>query len=91
MIERFYDPDQGTIFIDGVDLKEINLRSFRREIGYVSQEPVLFNMSIRDNMLVGKPDASEDEIYQALKSANAFNFVEKMANKIDTQVGNLGG
>jgi ATP-binding cassette subfamily B (MDR/TAP) protein 1 len=75
LIERFYDPEEGEVFIDGINMKDINLRSFRRKVGYVGQEPVLFNMTIKDNLLFGEPSATEDDIYQALKSANAFKFV----------------
>lgn len=62
MIERFYDPDEGTVTLDGKDLKSFNLNSLRRVIGYVSQEPVLFNTTIKENMLFAKPDATDEEI-----------------------------
>lgn len=93
MIERFYDPDQGRVLIDGVDIKQINLRAYRQNVGYVGQEPVLFNMSIRENLLYGNPNATEEQILQALKSANAWDFIqEKMQGQgIDTNVGNAGG
>ena len=93
LIERFYDPDSGQVLIDGKDLKTLNLRSLRKKIGYVGQEPVLFNMSIRENLLYGKPDATEEEIIKALKSANAWEFiVDKMKEHgVDTNVGNAGG
>jgi len=69
------------------------LRELRRKIGYVGQEPVLFNSSIKDNLLYGNPDATDDQIIQALKSANAWNFInEKMGlDGINTNVGNSGG
>ncbi len=67
LIERFYDPDSGQVLIDGKDLKTLNLRSLRKKIGYVGQEPVLFNMSIRENLLYGKHDATEEEIKEALE------------------------
>ena len=93
MIERFYDPLHGEVFLDGRSLKKLNLRELRRKIGYVGQEPVLFNTSIRENLLYGKPDATDDEIIQALKSANAWDFInEKMGQDgINTNVGNAGG
>lgn len=59
MIERFYDPDQGQVLVDGHDLKNINLRDFRFKVGYVGQEPVLFNCSIKENLLYGNPDATD--------------------------------
>jgi len=65
----------------------------RRKIGYVGQEPVLFNSSIKDNILYGNPTATDDEIIQALKSANAWDFINQKlgAEGIDTNVGNAGG
>jgi ABC-type multidrug transport system fused ATPase/permease subunit len=73
-------------------LKDINLRDFRYKVGYVGQEPVLFNCSIRENLLYGNPEASDEQIVQALKSANAWDFIrEKMGeNGIYTNVGTAG-
>ena len=62
MIERFYDPESGSISLDGRNIKSLNLRELRRKIGYVGQEPVLFNTSIKENLLYGDPDASEEQI-----------------------------
>jgi ABC-type multidrug transport system fused ATPase/permease subunit len=62
LIERFYDPDQGEIFVDGVNLKDLNLRSFRNNVGYVGQEPVLFNYSIKENIKYGNPKATDQEV-----------------------------
>jgi ATP-binding cassette subfamily B (MDR/TAP) protein 1 len=86
LLERFYDPTGGEILLDGDDIKKVNLKSMRQLIGYVGQEPVLFNASIRENMLFAKPDATEDEIIQALKDANAWSFIQKKmgATGIDT-------
>lgn len=75
LIQRFYDPLGGRILIDDKNLKTLNLRQLRSQIGYVSQEPVLFNTTIRKNILMGKPNASEDEIISALKQTNAWEFV----------------
>ena len=92
MIERFYDPLEGRVLVDGVDLRDLALRDFRRLIGYVGQEPVLFNTSIKENLLYGKPDATDEEIISALKSANAYDFItEKLSQGINTNVGNAGG
>lgn len=81
------------MLIDGKDLKTLNLRDYRSKVGYVSQEPVLFNTSIKANLLYCKPTASEEEVVQALKSANAYDFIiEKMGKDgIHTNVGNAGG
>lgn len=72
--------------LDGQDIRTLNLRSMRQLIGYVGQEPVLFNASIKENMLFAKPDATNDEIIQALKDANAWSFILKKMSKtgIDT-------
>ena len=59
LIERFYDPLEGQVLIDGEDLKTLNLRQFRQQVGYVGQEPVLFNSSIKQNILLGCPDATD--------------------------------
>ena len=66
---RFYDPDHGRITLDGVDLRQIDLRWLREQIGYVGQEPVMFAMTLRENLLFGKEDATEEEINEALREA----------------------
>jgi ABC-type multidrug transport system fused ATPase/permease subunit len=78
MIERFYKNDSGSITVDGHPIESLDLRNFRRLMGYVGQEPVLFNASIRENMKFAKPDATDDEIRQALVDANAWNFITKI-------------
>src|SRR3990167_9314084 len=87
LVERYYDPAQGQVLIDGRDIKDYNLVSLRRFVGYVGQEPVLFAMSVRENLLMAKPTATEVELVEALKKANAWIFVQKLENKIDTYVG----
>ena len=93
LLERFYDPTSGTISLDGKDFKNLNIQSMRQNIGYVGQEPVMFNTTIRENMLFAKPDATEDEIIEALKAANAWDFIRKKMSKdgIDTTIGGSGG
>ena len=72
-------------------MKKLNLKTLRQVIGYVGQEPVLFNTTIKENMLLTKPDATEDEIIDALKAANAYKFIQKnMAKGIETIVGSSG-
>ena len=66
LIERFYDPEAGEITLDGKEIRSLHLRELRRKIGYVGQEPVLFNSSIKENILYGNPSAPEDEIIHAL-------------------------
>jgi ATP-binding cassette, subfamily B (MDR/TAP), member 1 len=84
LLERFYDPDEGNITLDGEDIRNLNLRKMRQLIGYVGQEPVLFNTSIRENMLFAKPDATEQEIQEALIAANAWDFIKDLEKGIDT-------
>jgi len=76
LLERFYDAKSGTVSIDGSDIKTLNLTSLRQCIGYVGQEPALFNTSIRENMQFAKPDATEEEMIEALKAANAWEFIQ---------------
>uniref|UniRef100_A0A1D1Y062 ABC transporter B family member 11 n=1 Tax=Anthurium amnicola TaxID=1678845 RepID=A0A1D1Y062_9ARAE len=90
LIERFYDPQAGEVLIDGINLKEFQLRWIRGKIGLVSQEPVLFSCSIRDNIAYGKDDATEEEIKIAADLANALKFIEKMPQGLDTRVGDRG-
>jgi ATP-binding cassette, subfamily B (MDR/TAP), member 1 len=72
LLMRFYDPDRGAVLLDGVDLRDLDLEWLRDQIGYVTQEPVLFATSIRENMLLGKADASDEEIQKVLQIAEAF-------------------
>ena len=87
MIERFYDPTEGQVLIDGKDIKTLSLVHYRKQIGYVSQEPVLFNTTIRKNIIMGKPDATNDEIEEALRKSNSWEFVQNQPEGVDTHVG----
>ena len=91
LLLRCYDPNKGRISVNEKDLKTINLRSYRHRIGYIGQEPCLLHDTIRNNLLLSNPEASEDELYQALKSARALDFVKKLDEGIDTNVGSVGG
>ncbi|KAK8968612.1 ABC transporter B family member 11 [Platanthera guangdongensis] len=90
LIERFYDPQEGEVLIDAINLKKFQLRWIRGKIGLVSQEPVLFTSTIRDNIAYGKEGATIDEIKHAAKLANASNFIDKLPQGIDTMVGEYG-
>ncbi|XP_077218377.1 ABC transporter B family member 21-like isoform X2 [Tasmannia lanceolata] len=90
LIERFYDPQAGEVLIDGINLKEFQLRWIREKIGLVSQEPVLFASSIKDNIAYGKDGATLDEIKAAAELANASKFIDKMPQGLDTMVGEHG-
>lgn len=90
LIERFYDPQTGEVLIDGINLKEFQLKWIRSKIGLVSQEPVLFTASIKDNIAYGKEDATIEEIKAAAELANASKFVDKLPQGLDTMVGEHG-
>ncbi|KAH7682334.1 Xenobiotic-transporting ATPase protein [Dioscorea alata] len=90
LVERFYDPQGGEVLIDGVNLKNLSLKWIREKIGLVSQEPVLFTMTIRENIAYGKESATPEEIRAAVELANAANFIDKMPNGLDTMVGEHG-
>ncbi|KAF8401217.1 hypothetical protein HHK36_012146 [Tetracentron sinense] len=90
LIERFYDPQAGEVLIDGINLKEFQLRWIREKIGLVSQEPVLFASSIKDNIAYGKDGATIEEIKAATELANAAKFIEKLPQGLDTLVGEHG-
>ncbi|KFK36572.1 hypothetical protein AALP_AA4G140900 [Arabis alpina] len=90
LIERFYDPISGQILLDGHDLKTLKLKWLRQQIGLVSQEPALFATSIKENILLGRPDADQVEIEEAARVANAHSFIIKLPDGFDTQVGERG-
>ena len=81
LIQRFYDTDKGQVFIDGADIKSYNLKWLRKSIGVVRQEPALFDCNIRDNILLAKPNASEEEIWKACEEANAADFISKLPKR----------
>lgn len=78
LVERFYDPEAGEVLIDGVNLKNMNLRWIRGKIGLVSQEPILFATTMKENILYGKENASDEEIRRAIELANAAKFIDKL-------------
>ncbi|KAL5700599.1 ABC-type xenobiotic transporter [Ranunculus cassubicifolius] len=90
LIERFYDPQAGEVLIDGINLKEFQLKWIRQKIGLVSQEPVLFGSSIKDNIAYGKDGATVEEIRAAAELANAAKFIDKLPQGLDTLVGEHG-
>ncbi|OQR82293.1 ATP-binding Cassette (ABC) Superfamily [Achlya hypogyna] len=90
LIERFYDPVAGAVTIDGHDLRTVNVQSLRRHISLVSQEPVLFGGSIADNIAMGKPGATLDEVTAAATMANAHSFITQFPDGYATQVGDRG-
>ena len=90
LVQRFYDPDAGSVQLDGDNIKDLNLGWLRNHIGVVGQEPVLFNLTIRENICLSNPSASDLDIEKACKEANAFNFIQELPDKLNTMVGEGG-
>lgn len=90
LLTRFYDVNEGTIAIDGIDIKDMNLHSLRDLMGLVTQDSILFNDTIKANISLGKIDATDDEIIEALKIANAYEFVKDLPLGIHTNIGDSG-
>lgn len=90
LITRFYDIDEGKITIDGIDIRDIKLKSLRNSIGIVQQDVYMFGGSIGENIAYGKPDATQDEIVQAAKEANIHDFIMSLEKGYDTYVGERG-
>ena len=90
LLPRFYDPTDGCIEIDGIDLRQFNLVSFRKRLGVVSQDTFLFNASVLDNLKYGRPDATEEAVTDAAKRANAYEFIMRLPDGLETQIGDRG-
>lgn len=90
LLARFYDPDEGTISIDGVDLRELDPKAWREHVGTVAQEPVLFATSIAENIRYGRPGASDEDVRAAARAANAETFVDAFPEGFETKVGERG-
>jgi subfamily B ATP-binding cassette protein MsbA len=90
LIPRFYDATTGSITMDGIDIKNIRLKSLRDKIAIVTQESILFNDSVYNNILFGKPNATEEEVIQAAKVAFAHDFIMELENGYQTNIGDRG-
>ena len=90
LLARFYDPDKGRILIDGNDLRQVDISSLRNLLGIVTQDTILFNDTIYNNISYGKPEATEKEVIEAAKAANAHSFIEKMRNGYQTYIHERG-
>lgn len=90
LLTRFYDVNEGAIKIDGTNIKDMTMNSLRHMIGLVTQDSILFNDTIKNNILIGKEDATDEEIIEALKVANAYEFVKDLPNGINTNIGDAG-
>ncbi|RLC30023.1 MAG: lipid A export permease/ATP-binding protein MsbA [Deltaproteobacteria bacterium] len=91
LIPRFYDVDRGCIYIDDIDIRKASITSLRKQIAIVTQEPILFNDTVRNNIAYGRPDASDEKIKAAAEAAYAYNFIKNFPRQFDTPIGELGG
>ena len=90
LLQRFYDPDQGVIFLDGIDIKTMNRLEFRKSIALVPQDPVIFATTVMENIRFGNPGANDEEIYEAARSAAAHDFISDLPKGYSTYVGERG-
>ena len=90
LIPRFYEPDSGAITVDGHDIRSVTLASLRGQIGLVPQETMLFSTTIRENIRYGRLDATDAEIEEAARAANAHDFITQLEHGYDTQIGERG-
>lgn len=91
LIPRFFDVTRGVIRIDGHDIRDVSIKSLRQQIAVVSQEPILFNDTVRNNIAYGNPAAATEEIHEAARAAYAYDFIQQFPKKFDTTIGELGG
>jgi ABC-type multidrug transport system fused ATPase/permease subunit len=91
LVARFYDPDEGRVLIDGHDLRDVTEHSLRSQLGIVPQESFLFSGTIRDNIAFGRPDGTEEDVRAAAQAVGAHDFIERLPDGYDTEVGERGG
>ena len=91
LVPRFYDPETGAVSLDGHDLRHLTKKSLRSHIGMVLQDTLLFSTTIKENIAYGKPGATDEEIVEAAKRAQAYDFIMQMPNGFDSPVGERGG
>ena len=90
LVPRLYDPDSGSIKLDGADVKELDLSSLRQTVAIVGDDPFLFSASVRDNIAYGRPDASDEEVAEAARRAQALGFIDELPEGINTMIGERG-
>jgi subfamily B ATP-binding cassette protein MsbA len=90
LIPRFYDVTEGAVLVDGIDIRKASIASLRQQIAIVTQDPILFNDSVRNNIAYGNPEASDEAVLEAAKAAYAYDFVQSFPNKFNTNIGELG-
>jgi len=91
LLLRFYDPDKGAVYLDAIDIRQLKIADLRRQIGFIQQEPVLFNTTILENLRYGRPNATLSQIEQAVRVSNAYDFIMALPQGYDTIVGEMGG
>ncbi len=90
LLLRFYDPQQGRILVDGIDIRELDLENLRRQFAIVSQQPAMFTGNVRDNIRYGRPEATDDEVEAAARAAYADEFIEQLPQRYDSFLGEAG-
>jgi subfamily B ATP-binding cassette protein MsbA len=90
LIPRFYDVSKGAVFVDGLDIRQASIASLRKQIAIVTQEPILFNDTVKNNIAYGRADASDEDIIAAARAAYAYDFIQDFPHKFDTVIGELG-
>ena len=90
LVSRFYDPQEGAVLVDGIDVRELKMRALRSQLGIVPQEGFLFSGSVRENIAFGRPEADEEDIHAAARAVGAEGFIEALPDGFDTQVGERG-
>ncbi len=88
---RFYEISGGSAKVDGTEFSDMDVNNLRKQIGYVGQMPILFNTTVKKNILLGKPDATEEEVVAAAKAAHAHEFIMDLSKGYDTELGPSGG
>ena len=91
LLLRFYDPSEGTVYLDGIDIRKLKISALRKHIGFIQQDPILFDASILENIRYGRPCATFSQIEQAARLANAHDFIMELPRGYDSPVGQLGG
>ncbi|RKJ26048.1 ATP-binding cassette domain-containing protein, partial [Butyricicoccus sp. 1XD8-22] len=90
LLPRFYDVTSGAVKIDGMNVSDVNIHSLREQIGIVLQDNILFSDTVKQNILMGRPDATDEEVIESAKAANAHDFIMSLPNGYDTKVGERG-
>jgi ABC-type multidrug transport system fused ATPase/permease subunit len=90
LLQRFYDPTEGRVLVDGIDVRDLDVESMRGRIGVVSQDPFLFAGSLRENLLAARPDATPDELLEAIRIAGLEETIAALPERLETQVGERG-